>query len=130
MIVGALPVHFATGESAAALRVDAGDVVREIRGWASEEDLFRALASALQFPDYFGHNWDALEDCLTDLSWLAAEGHVLVFESFHADDDLGVEREIAEVNVWSADPGDYLAAWPDNRLYNSLLDGQFRRGDL
>ena len=67
MIVGALPVHFATGESAAALRVNAGDVVREIRGWASEEDLFRALASALQFPDYFGHNWDAFDECLREV---------------------------------------------------------------
>ena len=67
MIVGALPVHFATGESAAALRTEAGEVVREIRGWASEEDLFRALASALQFPDYFGHNWDAFDECLREV---------------------------------------------------------------
>lgn len=67
MIPGALPVHFATGESAAALREEAGDAVREIRGWASEEDLFRSLASALQFPDYFGYNWDAFDECLREV---------------------------------------------------------------
>jgi RNAse (barnase) inhibitor barstar len=32
--------------------------------------MLEALAEALAFPDWFGGNWDALEDCLTDLSWL------------------------------------------------------------
>ena len=27
---------------------------------------------AFSLPDWFGHNWDALSDCLTDLSWLPA----------------------------------------------------------
>jgi RNAse (barnase) inhibitor barstar len=67
MIVGALPVHFATGESAAGLRTEAGDSLREIRGWTGEEDLFRAIASALQFPDYFGYNWDAFDECLREV---------------------------------------------------------------
>jgi len=38
------------------------------------------MASALQFPDYFGHNWDALDECLADLGWLDAEGFVLAIE--------------------------------------------------
>src|ERR1044072_5699269 len=37
-----------------------------------------AFAEALSFPDYFGHNLDALYDCLTDLSSLPPGGHVLV----------------------------------------------------
>lgn len=41
-------------------------------------------------------------------------------------DDLGVEREIAEANFWSASGSDYLAVWPDNRLYNQPLGDQFR----
>ena len=43
--------------------------------------LFEALARQLGFPDWFGRNWDALEDCLTDLSWSKARGHVLLFEN-------------------------------------------------
>jgi tetratricopeptide (TPR) repeat protein len=34
----------------------------------SRERLFHALAATLTFPEYFGHNWDATYDCLTDLA--------------------------------------------------------------
>jgi RNAse (barnase) inhibitor barstar len=37
------------------------------------------LAAVLQFPLYFGRNWDALDECLADLEWLPAEGYVLIF---------------------------------------------------
>ncbi len=32
--------------------------------------LLRTVARELKFPDYFGCNFDALEDCLRDFSWL------------------------------------------------------------
>jgi len=38
--------------------------------------MLEAISGALDFPDYFGANWDALEECLTDLSWL--EGDVVL----------------------------------------------------
>lgn len=37
----------------------------------SKQKLLRTLASGLRFPSYFGHNWDALEECLRDFSWLS-----------------------------------------------------------
>ena len=33
-------------------------------------EFYDAVAAALGFPDWFGHNLDALADCLRDLSWL------------------------------------------------------------
>ena len=49
---------------------------------ADKASFLRACADALAFPAYFGHNWDALEECLTDLSWLSpapAGGSVLLY---------------------------------------------------
>jgi hypothetical protein len=34
----------------------------------------------MHFPKSFGHNWDALEECLTDLEWVDAEGYVLYYD--------------------------------------------------
>ena len=34
------------------------------------ESLFQEIAAALQFPYYFGNNWNALDECIKDLGWL------------------------------------------------------------
>lgn len=36
-----------------------------------KQRLLTAIGHALDFPDYYGANWDALEECLGDLSWRA-----------------------------------------------------------
>lgn len=54
--------------------------VRILRGKHSltRDELLDEFAHGLDFPQYFGRNWDALEDCLTDLEWLSAEAFVLI----------------------------------------------------
>lgn len=54
-----------------------------------------AIAGALQFPEWFGRNLDALYDCLTDLSWLPTGEHVLIW--------------VSSSSLGSADPKGYLA---------------------
>jgi len=68
----------------------------DLRGAGGKQALLERIARALAFPEWFGGNWDALEDCLCDLSWSKAAGHVLLFE--HAEDlpagDRGVLVEV------------------------------------
>jgi RNAse (barnase) inhibitor barstar len=47
-----------------------------------KDSLLEALGWALEFPDYFGANWDALEECLTDMSWRAGP---ITLHIAHAD---------------------------------------------
>ncbi len=69
-------------------------IVRLIRGAKAktEAGLFDEFGAALQFPDYFGENWDALFDCLCDLEWLAGDAYLL----FITDGELVLEREPKE----------------------------------
>ena len=45
----------------------------------NRDDLFQACAQTLAFPEWFGHNWDAFEDCLGDLSWLQTQRILLIY---------------------------------------------------
>ena len=45
--------------------------------------MLRCFAQALRFPGWFGGNFDALADSLGDLSWLPADGYLLLIE--HSD---------------------------------------------
>ena len=52
----------------------------ELAGVTNKDALMQRVALAMAFPRWFGANWDALEDCLADLSWSKARGHVLLIE--------------------------------------------------
>jgi len=48
----------------------------------SKADILTEIAGALKYPSYFGMNWDALSDALTDLSWNRARGYVIMITGF------------------------------------------------
>ena len=77
--------------------------------------LLEALGWALEFPDYYGANWDALEECLLDMSW--REGPIALYIR-HADalapDLLGTLLEIC---------ADAAAAWREEGRACSLFLG-------
>lgn len=63
-----------------------GFALRLIQGkkCGTPSSLFGEFARTLDFPDYFGHNWDALEECLADFEWLPAKGYILLITDAHA----------------------------------------------
>ncbi len=46
------------------------------------------MARVLGSPGWFGHNWDALADALSDLSWRKAPGYVLVLHGVVTSDEI------------------------------------------
>lgn len=58
--------------------------VIDTRAVNTKDGLLSALAEALRFPDYFRRNWDALEECLSDLSWVSGKRILILVESLDA----------------------------------------------
>ena len=71
---------YRSGEAKAILEATRGSGLDMVTIDAAN-DVLGSIARALDFPDWFGANWDALEDCLSDLSWRRGDGHVLIFAS-------------------------------------------------
>ncbi|MDH6141843.1 RNAse (barnase) inhibitor barstar [Kitasatospora sp. GP30] len=70
-------------ETTAGLRAQGCRVVQvDTAGWTGQHDLHRELAAALDFPDYYGHNFDALNDCLRDVFDDTAAPLALVLTGF------------------------------------------------
>lgn len=70
-------------------RAARGQIVRVPRGIRSKRKLLAVLNDKLEFPRYFGWNWDALNDCLTNAVASAKQPIFIV----HADLPFGEHSE-------------------------------------
>jgi RNAse (barnase) inhibitor barstar len=61
-------------------------------GIKTKEALLDELYRRLSFPDYFGFNWDALVDCIRDLSWLPPGPVVLMHRDLPLAGDVGSQK--------------------------------------
>ena len=101
----------AQGSALRIVRISLADAV-------GKQALMERVARALEFPQWFGGNWDALEDCLTDLSWSSAAGHVLLIEGAA---DLPVDERGILVDILAS----AAASWAERErpFFAVFLDG-------
>jgi len=85
------------------------------------QPVFDAFSQALAFPDWFGRNWDALEDCLTDLSWREGAGHVLLLEGA---EDPGMLADVlgSAAQFWAGQGRPFFAVFLDPQRRLKLKD--------
>ena len=86
-----------------------------LAGATDKKGLLERLARGLRFPEWFGGNWDALEDCLTDLSWLDGDGHILLIEDASGlpADDFGVLLDVlsSSAQYWAESGKSFFAVF-------------------
>lgn len=80
--------HLAVGEKSdfqklSATCENAGDgnaIIKTIEGNKCNtlDELFSEFAKIFKFPDYFGHNWAAFDECINDLNWLSSDAYLLL----------------------------------------------------
>lgn len=90
----------------------------DLAGIADKQALMQRIGHALEFPRWFGGNWDALEDCLTDLSWSKSDGHVLLIE---AAADLPMDERGILIDILAS----AAASWAERKrpFFAVFLDG-------
>ena len=90
----------------------------------AKENLFDSLSRALELPEWFGRNWDALEDVLGDLSWRSGDGHVLIFRNYPAGEELGILLDVlrASAEYWAGRGKPFFAIFIDPAKKLALPD--------
>lgn len=105
--------YFSVYESAK----DCSTVVKQVEGskCTTLDELFTEFASAFEFPDYFGNNWAAFDECLNDLDWLSSESYLLLISNI---DQVSMTSDstfktLVEMLVRS------VSEWTEGRNYDS-----------
>jgi len=87
-------------------------------GIQSEAVLMDALYNALRLPDYFGGNWDALDECICDLSWLPPGDVILKHKDLPLSENrksLSIYLDVLKcaVEEWSTNGSNLIFASPE-----------------
>lgn len=92
-------------------------IIRRLRGkkCRSVHGFFDEVSAVLQFPYYFGENWNAFDECIVDLEWAQGSAYLLLVEEADllladSDRDFGVLIDcLASANVGWLTPNQFMA---------------------
>jgi hypothetical protein len=91
---------------------ESGMLNMRLRGAAMRNvvGMFSEFSRVLEFPEYFGRNWNGFEDCLRDLAWLRARGYVL---SIQDADQLLIDEPSSELRMFVRIMRSVAAKWSE-----------------
>ena len=78
-------------------------------------EVFKRFSSAFKFPDYFGNNWAAFDECINDLEWLNADSFILILENMDS-----MLKDEPKFNVLIRILCDTAREWQNGRNYDSF----------
>ena len=86
---------------------------------STPDQLFERYAVGLSFPDYFGKNWDALDECLRDLHWMRQKRVVILHDELPrlTEKEMRVYLSILRSSVedWGGDEAhEFQVVFPEN----------------
>ena len=90
-------------------------VIRLPQGIQDKVGLLSHYAKAGQFPTYFGNNWDALNDCLRDFSWINKKNIIITH------DDLPLLNDEKNLLVYLDILKDTLKHWKSSEQHTLLV---------
>ena len=97
----------------------------DLQGVSGKLELLGRCQTALGLPPSFGHNWDALADCLGDFSWQPARGYVVHCRNGEAF----AHAAPAEFTTWLEILADAATYWQvQDKLFVALLYAKTRGG--
>jgi hypothetical protein len=62
------------------IRPTRNEHIFRLHGIKYSRAFFKLVQQTLMLPDYFGGSWNALDDCMRDLSWLPEQEITLTFQ--------------------------------------------------
>ncbi len=100
------PFHFGD----VVFSVDSDDLVAELpEDIADVDQLLEAYANLLEFPGYFGFNWNAMDECLRDLEWIENRRVVVVHKALPRIGRL-------QLKIYLDVLGDWVREWEEDGL--------------